>query len=94
MPSLDSYSLNISANNFVIQSIIYDKVICEGRVNTMSQDIDLKEKKRRAYRAYNESGLPELYDGLTAVLSGVVMLQRFAQMHNTGNGDTARESQK
>ena len=60
----------------------------------MSQDIDLKEKTRRANRAYHESGLPDLYDGLTAVLSGVVMLQRFAQMHGPGNGNYAHENRK
>ena len=58
----------------------------------MSQDIDLKEMEKRANRAYLESGLPELYNGLAAVLSGVVMLQRFAQMYNSGNGDANREN--
>ncbi len=58
----------------------------------MSQDIDLKEMERRANTTYHESGLPELYNGLAAVLSGVVMLQRFAQMHNPGNGDATSEN--
>jgi hypothetical protein len=68
------------------------KLFAGNKVTTMSQDIELKEIERRANTAYNESGLPELYNGLAAVISGVVMLQRFAQMHNPGNGDTSREN--
>ena len=68
LPEWSSYRFQILC--FVTQSYLYGKPFYGAGVSTLSDEIDLKEMERRAYRAMERDGVTEILLGLVLLVTG------------------------